>query len=130
MTELARSNNNKSAAPEAMNAGPILTPATDIIEKNDRVIMLLDVPGADPASLDVTLHKRVLTISARVSASIPDGYVPAYLEFPDGSYERQFVFSELMDSEHVDASVKDGVLRLTIPRAPNGTVRKIEVKTA
>ena len=50
---------------EAQASGPIFIPPTDILEKGNTVIMLLDVPGADPASLDVTLDKRMLTISAK-----------------------------------------------------------------
>jgi HSP20 family molecular chaperone IbpA len=128
MNQIAQTNGDPARA-EAMSAGPIFVPATDIIEKSDRVVMLLDVPGAEPTSLDVTLEKRVLTIYARINSTIPDGYAPAYLEFQDGTYERSFVFSEAMDSDPIDAALKDGVLRLTIPRAPDAGVKKIEVKT-
>lgn len=55
---------NGPASPAATQAsGPIFKPPSDVVEKGDTVIMLLDLPGADPASLDVTLDKRVLTIS-------------------------------------------------------------------
>jgi HSP20 family molecular chaperone IbpA len=89
--------------------------------------MLLDVPGADPASLDVTLDKRMLTISARVTSSVPEGYAAAYREFQDGTYQRQFIFSDQMDGEHIDATLKDGVLRLTVPKAPETGAKKIAV---
>ena len=62
--------------------------------------MLLDIPGADPESLDVTLDKRILTISGTGDvSSAPEGYTPAYIEFRDGTYERRFVFSEQMDGD-------------------------------
>lgn len=128
MNQIAQTNGGPANA-EAMNAGPIFTPATDVIEKSDRVVMLLDLPGAEPTSLGVTLEKRVLTISARITSTIPDGYAPAYIEFQDGTYERRFIFSEAMDGDHIDAVLKDGVLRLTIPRAPDTGMKKIDVKT-
>jgi HSP20 family molecular chaperone IbpA len=128
MNQMAQTNGDPAKA-EAMNAGPIFAPATDIIEKSDRMVMLLDLPGAEPTSLDVTLEKRVLTISARITSTVPEGYAPAYVEFQDGTYERRFVFSEAMDSDHIDAALKDGVLRLTIPRSVDSGAKKIDVKT-
>jgi HSP20 family protein len=120
--------NGSSASSEPTYAGPIFTPPADILEKGDTVVMLLDIPGADPASLDVTLDKRILTIAARVTSAEPEGYTPTYIEFRDGTYERRFVFSEQMDGEHIDAVLKDGVLRLTIPKAAD-TAKKINVKS-
>ncbi len=90
--------------------------------------MLLDVPGADPASLDVTLDKRVLTVTARVTSTAPEGFAPAYIEFRSGTYERRFAFSEPMDGERIDATLKDGVLRLTVPKATDTGAKKISVK--
>jgi HSP20 family protein len=122
--------NGSSTSAEATNVGPIFTPPADIIERGDTVVMLLDLPGASPESLDVTLEKRVLTISARVTSSAPEGYAPVYIEFRDGTYERRFVFSEQMDGEHIEATLSDGVLRLTVPKAANTAAKKITVKAA
>lgn len=113
---------------EPVAAGPVFTPPADILEKQDSVVMLLDIPGADPASLDVTLDKRVLTIRAQLHSSTPQGYAPAYIEFRDGVYERQFVFSELMDGDGIDATLKDGGLQLVIPKAAETGAKKISVK--
>ena len=120
--------NGPSAATELMSTAPIFTPPVDILEKGDTVVMLLDVPGADPASLDVTLDKRILTITARVTSVAPQGYAAAHIEFRDGTYERRFIFSEQMDGEHIDATLKDGVLRLTVPKAADTAAKKISVK--
>ncbi len=121
--------NRPSASTEAAGVGPTFTPQADILEKGDTVVMLVDVPGADPANLDITLDKHLLTISARVVAAAPEGYAPAHIEFANGVYERRFVFSERMDGDHIDATLKDGVLRLTVPKAPDTGARKISVKT-
>jgi HSP20 family protein len=117
-----------SASTEPASAGPIFMPPADILEKGDTVALLLDVPGADPASLDVTLDKHVLTIEARVTLAAPDGYAPEHIEFQNGTYERRFVFSERMDGDHIDATLKDGVLRLTVPKAHDSAAKKISVK--
>jgi HSP20 family protein len=117
-----------SASTEPASAGPIFTPPADILEKGDTVALLLDVPGADPASLDVTLDKHVLTIEARVTLAAPEGYAAEHIEFQNGTYERRFVFSERMDADHIDATLKDGVLRLTVPKAHDSAAKKISVK--
>ncbi len=126
MNQIAR--NGPSGSTKSVNAGPIFMPPADILEKEDTVVMLLDVPGADPASLDVTLDKHLLTITARVETAAPQGYAPAHIEFENGTYERRFVFSEQMDGERIDATLKDGVLRLTVPKAADAAAKKISVK--
>jgi HSP20 family molecular chaperone IbpA len=115
---------------EDTGAALTLVPPTDIYETKDGVVMLLDMPGADPESLDVTLEKRELTISARSMISAPQGYTPVYLEYREGNYERAFTLSDQVDSERIDAMLKDGVLRLNLPKAPAAQARKIEVKSA
>jgi HSP20 family molecular chaperone IbpA len=116
------------ASAEPANIGPIFTPPAEIIERGDSTIVLLDVPGADPGSLDVTLDKRILTITARVKSAAPEGYAPVHIEFGDGTYERRFVFSEQMDGERIEAMLKDGVLRLTVPKAADTAAKKISIK--
>jgi HSP20 family protein len=116
------------ASAEPANTGPIFMPPAEIIERGDSTIVLLDVPGADPGSLDVTLDKRILTITARVKSAAPEGYAPVHIEFGDGTYERRFVFSEQMDGERIEAMLKDGVLRLTVPKAADTAAKKISIK--
>jgi HSP20 family molecular chaperone IbpA len=92
--------------------------------------MLLDVPGADPASLDVTLDKRMLRVWARSTSTPPQGYALVHAEYRDGNYERTFTLSDQVDGERIDAVFKDGVLRLTLPKATPSPAKKIEVKAA
>lgn len=131
MTELqpdgqsAASNGNVA---EPTRTGPTFIPATDIIERPDALVMVLDVPGADPETLDVSLDEHVLTISARSMATVPEGYKPLYTEYRDGTYERRFVVSDQIDGDNIDAVLKNGVLRLTMPKAAQSPARKISVK--
>ena len=122
--------NGSSASPERLRPGATFTPPADILEKGDTAIVYLDVPGADASGLDVMLERRILTISARVTSPVPEGYAPAYIEFRDGVYERRFAFSDQMDGARIDATLKDGVLRLTIPKSPDAGAKKIAVKAA
>lgn len=119
-----------SGAPERVSEAPSLAPPTDIYETKDAVIMLLDMPGADPETLNVTLEQRVLAVSARSISTTPQGYTPVLVEYEDGNYERSFTLSDLVDEDHIDAVLKDGVLRLTLPKVTPGPPKKITVKSA
>lgn len=119
---------NGAVPAEATRAEPVFTPPTDIIENTAGVRMLLDMPGADPESLDVTLDNRVLRISARSVSTAPEGYTLVHAEYRDGNYERRFTVSEPIDTAKIEAVFKDGVLGLTLPKATPSPAAKISVK--
>lgn len=121
---------NGTLPAEATRTEPVYTPPTDIIETASGVQMVLDMPGADPDSLDVTLDNRVLRISARSASSAPEGYALLHAEYRDGNYERSFMVSEPIETAKIEAVFKDGVLRLTLPKAAPSPAAKISVKAA
>jgi HSP20 family protein len=121
---------NGTVPAEATRTEPVFTPPTDIIETTAGVHMVLDMPGADPASLDVTLDNRILRISARSASSAPEGFALVHAEYRDGSYERSFTVSEPIDTAKIEAAFKDGVLRLTLPKAAPSPAARISVKSA
>jgi HSP20 family protein len=103
-------------------------PNTDIYETNDDIHVVTDIPGADEKNVEVTLEKNILTITARVEPELPDGYSLLYAEYSVGDYERSFTVSEMIDRDHIDASVKNGVLHLRLPKAGPAKTQKISVK--
>jgi HSP20 family molecular chaperone IbpA len=115
---------------DSISDAPTFVPPTDILETNDAVVVLLDMPGADPESLNVTLDRRAVTVSARSTPIKPQGYALVVAEYEDGNYERSFTLSEQVDDEHVEAVFKDGVLRLTLPKSKSAPAKKIPVKSA
>ena len=120
-----------AASPQAepVSQAPTLIPPTDILETKDALIMMLDMPGAEPESLDVSLERQELRVSARCTPTAPEGYTLVHAEYREGNYERVFGISERIDDERIDAMFKDGVLRLTLPKA-SPPAKKIEVKAA
>lgn len=125
---MADQETNGSAAAETIRDAPVFVPPADIIETQSSLLMILDVPGADPDSLDVTLNKRVLRIASRSGSSHPEGYTLQHAEYRDGNYERSFVISKPVDAAKIEAMFKDGVLRLTLPKATPAPAAKIPVK--
>jgi HSP20 family protein len=103
-------------------------PRSDIYELDDQIVIVADVPGVDEKSLDVTLERNILTINALVEPALPQGYSLSFAEYEVGDFQRSFRLSEEIDREKIRASVKDGVLRLYLPKAKEARMRKISVK--
>jgi len=106
----------------------VFVPSVDIIERNDDLVLIADMPGVDEKSLDVTLEKNILTINGYVEPEIPDKHKLVYAEYSVGDYQRTFTLSDEIDRERIHASVKNGVLRLILPKAETAKVKKIAVK--
>jgi HSP20 family protein len=108
----------------------VFIPRVDICETKDAIVLLADMPGVDEEAIDITLEKNVLTLSGRVEPDTRKGYRVAYMEYEAGDYERAFTLSDEIDRDGIEASVKNGVLRLTLPKAEPVKLRKINVKSA
>ena len=103
-------------------------PRVDIYETDRGLMLLADVPGAKPEGLHIMLERRVLTIRAEVEDHAPEGYSPVYQEYEVGDFECRFTLSGDFDPGKIEASLADGVLRLTTPRAEQPEARTIKVK--
>lgn len=103
-------------------------PRADIYETDKELILLADIPGASDKTVDITLEKNVLSITAYVEPAIPSGFDIAYAEYEEGDYQRSFRLSDEIDRDKIEAVVSDGVLRLRLPKSQGARTRKIEVK--
>ena len=103
-------------------------PRADIYEVNDQIVIVADVPGVDEKGIDITLEKNVLTINAFVDPVLPEGMALNFAEYEIGDYSRSFKLSDEIDRENIQATVKDGVLRLYLPKSTGSRTRKINVK--
>jgi HSP20 family molecular chaperone IbpA len=104
-------------------------PRADIYETEKEIIVLADVPGANEKTVDLTLEKNVLSITAFVEPAIPSGFEIAYAEYEEGDYQRSFRISDEIDRNKIEAVVSDGVLRLRLPKSQEAATKKIAVKT-
>jgi len=103
-------------------------PAVDIYEVENGLMLLADIPGATPEGVTVTLEGRVLSIHAQAAEHAPEGHSLVYQEYKMGDFECQFTLSGEFDADRIEASLTDGVLRLTIPKAPEAQARTIQIK--
>ncbi len=113
---------------EQMTPGPAFTPAVDIFETERQITVLADLPGAKSKDLNIDLDNNVLTISADVKEEKNPDETVLLNEYRTGRYFRQFTLSEVIDQGKIDAGLKDGVLRLTLPKVEAAKPRKISVK--
>ena len=90
----------------------------------------LDLPGVDPATIEVTVDSGALTIQAERTPSYREGQQVIVAERPQGSFARQLSLGEGVDSENLTAAYTDGVLHVTIPASPRSQPRKVEITHA
>jgi HSP20 family protein len=132
MTEAAKEMQKKEAETpetgERTRACRIYTPQVDIIERKDDIVVIADMPGVDEKSVDITLEKNVLTIYGRVDADAPENHKLFLSEYGIGDYQRVFTLSDEVDRDKIQAMVKNGVLRLIMPKAQAAKTRKIPIQ--
>lgn len=105
-------------------------PRADVFETDEAIVVLMDIPGAEQDQINVSLEKNILTVSAYCNPEGPEGYSLAFAEYEVGDYERSFRLSDHIDRDKIQAEYKNGVLRLTLPKAAEARKRKIEVKVS
>ncbi|WP_404389813.1 Hsp20/alpha crystallin family protein [Humibacillus xanthopallidus] len=87
-----------------------------------------DLPGVDPASIDLDVERNVVTVRAERPNRASDAELIA-AERPRGVFSRQLVLGDNLDTEHIEASYDTGVLTLAIPVAERAKPRKIAIST-
>ena len=113
---------------ERTRSRQVFSPRADVYETGESIVVIADMPGVTEESVDITLEKNVLTIHGRVEIPDRQNYKLSYGEYEEGDYERSFALSEGVDRDRIQATVKDGVLRLVLPKSREAIARKIPVK--
>ena len=101
----------------------------DAYRHEDRFLVHFDVPGVDPSSIDLTVEKDVLTVSAERRWQRAEGDQVLVSERPQGSFSRQLFLGEGLDADHIEASYDNGVLTVTIPVAERAKPRRVEISS-
>ncbi|MBW1731970.1 MAG: Hsp20/alpha crystallin family protein [Deltaproteobacteria bacterium] len=112
---------------ETTQTRPVFVPAVDIYENNDALVLLADMPGVSNQGVEIHLEDNELTIRGRVQED-PSDRTPIYTEYRSGDYYRSFTLSSVIDQERIEASMRNGVLKVILPKAEAAKPRRIEVK--
>lgn len=118
---------DKTVARNGQEPQRAVQPAVDVYEDETGITLLADMPGVPREQLELRVDGDELLIEAAVQVATPDGLEPLYAEVRVPRYRRSFTLSRELDSARIDASLKDGVLTLRIPKQAHAQPRRISV---
>lgn len=99
----------------------------DGLRRQDDVVLRFDLPGIDPDSIEVTVDRGVLSVSARREEEIGEDERMFVRERPMGTFTRRVYLSEHLDSDKIDAGYSNGVLVVRIPVLERAKPRKVTI---
>lgn len=115
------------AVPEHLKGDRVYSPAVDILEKPDELLVLADIPGAKAEDIDIQFEDGVLTLHAKVAPRQMEGVEFIQQEYGVGDFLRSFQVSEAIDVAKITAEYSNGVLTLHLPKSAGLRPRKIAV---
>lgn len=130
-SELQTSDRNPipQAAPEGQpGSQPFVVPPVDVFEDESGITLLADLPGVSRDRLGVRVDGESLILEATASTAQPETMQLVYGEAHYPSYRRQFTLSRELDTSRIEATLKDGVLKLGIPKMEEAKPRRIDVR--
>lgn len=102
----------------------------DAWREGEEFIVEFDLPGVDPASVDLDVEHNVVTVRAERPSKTDEKTEMLAAERPRGVFSRQLILGETLDTDRIQASYDAGVLTLRIPVAEKAKPRKIEISSA
>ena len=128
--ELQVSDKKEIPGPEGefTREGVYYTPPVDICETEREIVILADMPGVKSDSVDIELKEGILSIEGNISASDVAGE-ELLTEYQKGNYFRSFRITDAVDGNKITASLADGVLKVTLPKAEKAMPKKIPITT-
>jgi HSP20 family protein len=129
--ELTQRNDETIPTPSSRSAESetALRPPVDIFEDSDGLTLLADLPGVSKERLDVRVERSTLILEGGVEIALPEHLQAVYADIRSTHYQRRFALSEELEAERIEASLKDGVLTVRIPKRAESKPRRIEVRT-
>jgi len=106
-----------------------LTPLIDIHEGPDGLALEADLPGATEEGVVIQLEENVLTLHAHVPSPAPEGARVLHEEYRVADFHRSFILSDEVERSRITAELKNGVLRLMLPKAERAKTRRIEIRS-
>jgi HSP20 family protein len=115
---------------ETRVVGSTWSPAVDIKEEADRYVLHADIPGVKPEEIEISMDKGVLTIRGERKHSTEESSEGFHrVERQQGMFMRRFALPNSVDPDGIQATSKDGVLELVLPKTGETRPRRIEVRS-
>ncbi len=129
-TQLAQRDRRSVGPRDGAAVRPVkVTPAVDVYEDKQGITLWADLPGVSKDKLEINVHDGNLSIEAEAVVATPAGLRVQHVEIREPRFARTFTLSPDLDTSKIEAELRDGVLKLTIPRREEARPRRIEVKT-
>jgi HSP20 family molecular chaperone IbpA len=106
----------------------VLRPPVDICENAEGITLEADVPGMSKDRLNIQVDRDMLLIEGDISVEVPEGMKALYADVHATRYRRSFTLSRELETDKLAANLKDGVLRIQIPKRAEVRPRRIEVQ--
>jgi len=116
------------AKAERVRPGRVFLPAVDIFETPEALTLVADMPGVPNDKVTIDIKDNHLVISGEITPPLAEGETMLNQEYYTGDFQREFHLGAIIDQARIEAAMKDGVLRLLLPKAEKAKPRKIEVK--
>lgn len=100
-------------------------PSTDIFESDRALTVVMEMPGVEKKDVRVDLENDTLRIEGRIDFAKYQGLEPLYTEYNVGHFSRSFSLSNRIDQPGISATLDDGVLTVTLPKAKEAVPRRI-----
>jgi HSP20 family protein len=120
----------KETASAAVRARKTVAPRTDVYESKEQLQFFIDMPGVKQENIDITLEQNILTVRGGVEPPEMPGYRLTYAEQDIADYQRVFTLSNEIERAEIQASIKNGVLKLVLPKSKAALPRKIAIQSA
>jgi len=127
---LAQTDTAAPAATASATRQPALRPRVDVLEDDGGITLLADLPGVSRERLVLDVDGDTLRIEGEVVLPAPAQLTPVHTEVRVPRYRRSFTLSRELDSSRIEATLKDGVLQLRIPKQAHAQPRRIAVNAA
>lgn len=123
----ARDKQEIKRSSEQTSPGRIYSPRVDIFEDEEALTIVADMPGVQSENVNIDLREDVLTITGVPTVSVSEEEEHVLREYETGKYFRQFTLSDVIDQVNIQASLTQGVLRVTLPKVGPAKPRKIQI---
>jgi HSP20 family protein len=104
------------------------SPALDLYENNDNIIAMVEVPGMRKEDIEISLHDGTLTIAGERKSEISKGEKAERSERYVGKFRRSITLPARVDANKVNATYRDGILTVTLPKAEEAKPKQIQVR--
>ncbi len=128
MADVTRREDANAQATARDQQTPALAPAVDIFEDRRGITVQAEMPGVSRDRLNVQADRNGLLIEGDVAIEMPQGIEAVYADVRATKYRRNFTLSSELDPDGIEASLKDGLLTVRIPKRAEFTPRKIDVQ--